>query len=172
MKTIILIFASVLISVLVDEQPQQSDLETAINNSDFVGFVVYNKNGSTPENPILIATEVFKGDDYYLKLSQVIFDMDVSKEYLLIARKRGAMVSAITYPMTRTEQLSREVLNILNNLPCYDELVEKKYQNSICHKNLEPVCGCDNIEYGNLCFMRKHGIIRFRPGRCPKINDR
>lgn len=166
MKTTILIIISFLTRLWIAE-PQEQDLEIAINESDFVGFVIYDDNSSITQLPILMATEVFKGDVKVLSLRKVELEIDEAKEYLLVAKKDGGIVTKIVYPIKPAENLSKEILDILSNLPCYNELLEKEYQNKACHRDLDPVCGCDNIEYGNICEMRRHGITKFKPGRCP-----
>lgn len=39
--------------------------------------------------------------------------------------------------------------------------------NIVCPLNYNPVCGCDNVTYGNSCESRYYGCVRYySPGRC------
>ncbi len=38
--------------------------------------------------------------------------------------------------------------------------------NCVCTAQYEPVCGCDNVTYGNACEAQCHMITDFRPGEC------
>jgi len=38
-----------------------------------------------------------------------------------------------------------------------------------CLKNYKPVCGCDQVTYGNECFAEKAGVLRWQQGECPKF---
>ena len=148
--------------------PQQSFMELSIQESDFVGFVYWDNT----EKQVLIATEVFKGDKKYLSDGSVTLQMDESTEYLLMAKLDEAVVKEVVYLVLPTKDLSDERIAILDRLPCYDKLVAERYEPGFCYKNLDPVCGCDNKEYGNICMMKKNGIVRFRPGRCDKSETR
>lgn len=112
-----------------------------------------------------MATEVFKGDLHYLNSKNVKLEIDEATEYLLVAKKNGGKVSDVIYPLTPIEQLSKETIDIPPALPCYDELVAKEYVDKSCTKHFDPVCGSNNMDYGNIYEMRRHGIIIFRSGR-------
>ncbi|MEO7992005.1 MAG: Kazal-type serine protease inhibitor family protein [Chryseolinea sp.] len=166
MKAIPFIFPLMLCFFSSHNPALPNDIESAIRASDFVGFVVFDNNESTDDYAVLHVVESFKGDekDLTLKESKMKFEADL--EYLLIANKTGSVIKEITYSITIVGDLSDASLDILNNLECYNEASKKKYEKSICHRNLDPVCGCDNKTYGNLCELSKAGIMKFKPGRC------
>ena len=35
-----------------------------------------------------------------------------------------------------------------------------------CNYNYKPVCGCNNVTYGNECVADAAGVPSFTPGRC------
>ncbi len=39
-------------------------------------------------------------------------------------------------------------------------------RNDACTLQLEPVCGCDKVTYGNECEASKNGVTSWRQGRC------
>lgn len=41
----------------------------------------------------------------------------------------------------------------------------------ICNDVYEPVCGCDNVTYSNICYAERAGITVWTPGPCPNVND-
>ena len=66
MKAVSLIIAYAFASFFLEEPLQQKHMETAIEESDFVGFVIYDNHGGLNQDRILTATKVFKGDLYQL----------------------------------------------------------------------------------------------------------
>lgn len=166
MKAITFIFPLMLCFFSAHDRLQPNDIETAIRASDFVGLVAFDDNESTDDYAVLRVVQSFKGDvtDLVLRESKMKFEADV--EYLLIANQTASVIKEITYPITIYGDLSDASLDILNNLECYSETSKKKYEKSICHRNFDPVCGCDNKTYGNLSELSKAGIMKFKPGRC------
>lgn len=156
----ILIIPFILLSGL-----KESELENAINKSNFVAFMYHNSN--TPGNdPVYVATEVFKGNIYHLIDTRGDLNIHDDRIYLVIAGLEAGGISRLNFPIRAVDDLSPETLDILRRLPCYDEATEKKYQNGICTREYTPICGCDNKVYGNICEMLKHGIVKFKPGEC------
>jgi hypothetical protein len=45
---------------------------------------------------------------------------------------------------------------------CHAQLNE----NCICTKQYDPVCGCNNVTYGNACEAQCNGIENFTSGEC------
>lgn len=42
--------------------------------------------------------------------------------------------------------------------------------NNICPQVWEPVCGCDSLTYGNLCYALNNGITLWEPGECAGLD--
>ena len=166
MKIIILIFSLILEFTIVNAQSPVNDIKIAMRESDFVGFICYSDYNSSIDRAILIVKESFKGDVKYLGVIDVEDNFKEGVDYLLIANNVNGLVTKITYPIIRVEKLSNTEIDILNNLECYSESLKSDYINKICYKDLDSVCGCDNKNYGNICEMRKSGILRFKPGMC------
>lgn len=36
----------------------------------------------------------------------------------------------------------------------------------VCTAEYEPVCGCDNVTYGNACEAMRNGVPSWTPGEC------
>ena len=52
---------------------------------------------------------------------------------------------------------------IVKDNACIDEILIK---DGPCTKEYRPLCGCDNITYGNLCMANNAGVISFSEGEC------
>ncbi|GEM_PF-6785453 len=63
-----------------------------------------------------------------------------------------------------------ECMLIDGSAPCVDSsLIDP---NMGCPTDYAPVCGCDGMDYPNLCEALYHaGVTHFRPGPCAPIND-
>jgi len=46
------------------------------------------------------------------------------------------------------------------------DCVESINPDCICTLQYDPVCGCNNITYGNACQAECSGITDFKPGEC------
>ena len=49
--------------------------------------------------------------------------------------------------------------------PCFNAEVKNDLQKG-CTREYNPVCGCDEITYGNLCEAKSNGIMIYRRGIC------
>lgn len=45
---------------------------------------------------------------------------------------------------------------------------ETPNEDCICMDIYQPVCGCNNVTYGNSCAAECMGITDYSPGECPK----
>ena len=43
-----------------------------------------------------------------------------------------------------------------------------KITNKACTKEYDPVCGCNNITYGNKCMAKNAGLTAWKRGECTK----
>jgi hypothetical protein len=166
MKIAALILPLILNFSITSEHSTRVDIEIAIQESDFVGFVSYSDDNSTTDNPILFVNESFKGDVRYLNVREVEGDFEDGVGYLLITKKVKGLVTKITYPVIRVEDLSIAVMDVLHRLECSSEALRAERANGFCTREYDAVCGCDNKTYGNICEMMKNGILKFKPGRC------
>lgn len=48
-----------------------------------------------------------------------------------------------------------------------DNCTENLKSDCICPTVYEPVCGCNNVTYGNSCEAECHGITDYTTGKCP-----
>lgn len=53
--------------------------------------------------------------------------------------------------------------------PCIDK--EKINPQAICTQQYEPVCGCNNITYGNACEAENAGVTSWEQGECAKNDE-
>lgn len=54
-------------------------------------------------------------------------------------------------------------IDFLRNLSCVKNDVEKR---SICHRNVNYVCGCNGSNYYNSCAASNAGITQWNTGKC------
>ena len=53
--------------------------------------------------------------------------------------------------------------NSVKKTSCIDENLIK---DGPCTREFNPVCGCDNITYSNICLAKNSGVISFSQGKC------
>lgn len=124
MKGILVILFSVF---LVETQHEDADLLTAINKSNFVGFVFleqYSKSGNSNYK----VEEVFKGDIFHFTAGQSELIIIDERKYLVIGTVEHGVLSNLNFPAEIVENLSNETINVIKNLPCYDADMERKYE--------------------------------------------
>ncbi len=46
--------------------------------------------------------------------------------------------------------------------------VESVKPDCVCAEIYQPVCGCNNVTYGNSCSAECAGITEYKNGECPK----
>lgn len=151
--------------VLFSASPQTSDLKSAIDKSDFVSFV-YRAMEEESTIPLYKAVMVYKGGFEYFTDKNGVINIEDEGVYLLVGSVTNYELNTVNYPLNNIDNLPDTVLQILQELPCYDEAVKANYEHGACHRILQPVCGCDNETHGNICEMLKKGIVKFTPGPC------
>jgi len=159
-------FAVIIVSVLnvlsADKSSQENELKIAIDDADFVGFVI---KPVDQDKPRLIVVEVFKGEAevFYQMQNEIKLD---DWEYLLIAKTYKGEITETLYSTTLVQRLSKAEKKILNDIPCYDDAVRMQHQTGTCHSVYIPVCGCDGQTHGNICDLKKKGLVKYRRGVC------
>lgn len=161
----------VLLFVLFSASPQTSDLKTAIDKSDFVAFV-YRTMEVESTIPLYNTVMVYKGSCEYVADKNGLTNIEDKGIYLLIGSVTNYELNTLNYPLTNIDDLPEAVLQILQELPCYDEAVKANNEHGVCHRVFQPVCGCDNETHGNICEMLKKGIVKFKPGPCTNDGSR
>lgn len=48
---------------------------------------------------------------------------------------------------------------------CIDPAKIRK--DAMCTMQYDPVCGCNNVTYGNACTATNAGVLSYAPGACP-----
>nr|MBI1229069.1 kazal domain protein [Cytophagales bacterium] len=70
------------------------------------------------------------------------------------------------------------IMLLLTGFSCEDQLLEKETPgtcidpekinpDAVCTMEYRPVCGCNNVTYGNSCIASSAGIKSWTAGECP-----
>ena len=51
-----------------------------------------------------------------------------------------------------------------------DCINKSKISTKPCTKEYDPVCGCNNVTYGNKCMAKNAGVTSWKQGECKKSN--
>ena len=75
--------------------------------------------------------------------------------------------------MNHTKNIIFIILGSLFFISCNKEVIkdntcidESLIKDGPCTKEYRPLCGCNNITYGNLCMASNAGVISFSEGEC------
>ncbi|MBD2715657.1 hypothetical protein KBK19_11475 [Microvirga sp. STR05] len=60
---------------------------------------------------------------------------------------------------------NRAIPPTTDSATCIDPAKIRK--DAMCTMQYDPVCGCNNVTYGNACTATNAGVLSFTPGACP-----
>lgn len=166
MKTI-LIFSLIVLNFSASKLDPAQDFETTLDQSTFAGYVIFDAAGSPDGKYWFMVKESFKGRVMGLLIDEkdLLVDVEHGEECLLICENNNSIVTKVYYLLSKDNALPKSSIEALTNLPCFQEIDNN--EKGFCTKENNPVCGCNNKTYGNLCFLRKAGILKFKAGDCP-----
>lgn len=142
-----------------------------IARSTFIGLVTVNKQvGDKIYGSLRIG---FKGGkcldrSVTVKVYGAEFYFEDGETYLIYAGREEQCLWYVDRKcrVIKDENADKDIQLLLNTLPCYDQKVKDEMAATACHRIFTPVCGCNNVTYGNECEALKNGIVVFSIGEC------
>lgn len=151
----------------ISQDSAYQSLETfkAINDSEVIGIITLEKYEAKNVRSARFS-QVYKGWVYQRCLVKINTTCVLSEgDYLIFARfgeNRIITLDSCIYaiPLHKAKPFIEEIQRYLI---CKNE---QERLTGACERRIEPVCGCDNIMYGNACEANRAGIMFYKFGQC------
>jgi hypothetical protein len=170
MIRLLILFYLLTWSILTSAQFAKLDT-TLINKADVIAVVqveeVFDKG------VCFILKSSFKGEgcnSFCISKGKEKISFEVEKEYLIYAKKEKNCLYNLNDDLrvANNKEMVNDIKYLKQWILCKDEKLKAKYKNSQCQRNLDLVCGCDNVTYGSSCEAAIRGIAIYTKGRCDK----
>jgi hypothetical protein len=153
-------------SSVLNHQCKDSLSQAYVDKTEIIAIVTISEDQPSEQVWIADVKKVFKGELREQIAINVNSDLTFGTgcEYLIFASSVNHRYSIDQCSRTSVLQEAETDLVFINNtIKCVHD---KLKHDRPCQRNLDPVCGCNNITYGNLCEARREGIAIYSPGRC------